>query len=219
MSSKGNKFAFLAIGLVAGLIAGAVVIWLLNRYQNNNVDFFTSDEKPLISGNQAEKDKDEAKKDKELWVKFNDHIDTTSLSDGMSSDSTFYSENDEENIIVSRDELLFVKYVKVSGGYSRGDENGLDTLLTDSKNPAVNNNNVIHVEFWRSPINYKGFKFDGIRLILFGIYEYDHFSLLGYDQELFVKYNKEYYHIIQNSDFSPLNPLREAALIRELNSL
>ena len=125
-----------------------------------------------------------------------------------------------ENIVISKDELLFMRLVKVAGQYQNiNDSYELDSVLTDQRNSHKKDQSTIKVEFWRSPINYKGYKFDDVKLVVFGLLEFNNLTLVGYDNDLFIRYNKEYYLIEPTDDFKSLIPIKNNGLIKELNSL
>ena len=133
---------------------------------------------------------------------------------------TSKSSVDYDNIVISKDELLYTRFVKVDGQYNGKDDSyELDSVLTDQRNSHKKDQSNIKVEFWRSPINYKGYKFDDIKLVVFGLLEFNNLSLVGHDDNLFIRYNKEYYRIEPTDDFKSFLPVKDASLLRELNAL
>ena len=78
---------------------------------------------------------------------------------------------------------------------------------------------IIKTEFWRSPLNYKGYKFDENKLVVFGLYEVSNVFIIGYNNELFIKYNKDYYLIEYTDDFKSFYPMKNETLLKELNSI
>lgn len=125
-----------------------------------------------------------------------------------------------DNIVISKDELLFTRLVKIVGQYQNGtDSYELDSVLTDQRNSHKKDQSTIKVEFWRSPINYKGYKFDDVKLVVFGLLEFNNLSLIGQNNNLFIRYNKEYYQVEPTDDFKSFIPVKNSGLIKELNSL
>lgn len=66
----------------------------------------------------------------------------------------------------------------------------------------------ILVQLWRSPINYKGYRFDGRKLELFGMDSVQHLSLkylvLDHDLEVYqvyIKYGDSYYAVVDDSQY------------------
>lgn len=83
--------------------------------------------------------------------------------------------NSNNNIHIAKDELIYAIYIKPLGHRS----DFLCNNKSNSKRDSILINNVtsqdedgIYVEFWRSPINYTGYKLSHNTLVLFGIYQY-----------------------------------------------
>lgn len=60
------------------------------------------------------------------------------------------------------------------------------------------------VEFWVSPINYRGYKLLQDKLILFGIEEPDAVQLFSNEKNLWMKYGREFYALHQTDEFESL---------------
>ena len=225
MNSRNNRVIFLLTGVAIGVIIGGAVIWWhlsgfdMPDFSSNNRNNEGRDDYLL---NKKQKQKKESQYKKSSWIDAAGIPDSLLVEgDELSDDSSMVTDNSSgSDIVVARDELLFIKYIKVSGSFDGSMAgNELDSLLLDDRSSGNRQKNVVHVEFWRSPINYRGYKFDGSRLILFGIYEYDDFRLLTYDHRLYMKYTSDYYPLRPVADFAALTPVREAALLKELKSL
>lgn len=66
------------------------------------------------------------------------------------------------------------------------------------------------VEFWVSPINYKGYKMSKNKLILFGIEEPDAVKLFRLNDLLYMKYGNEFYRLMNTYDFLAFQRLKDA---------
>ncbi|MBC8147957.1 MAG: hypothetical protein H8E98_08255, partial [Bacteroidetes bacterium] len=113
------------------------------------------------------------------------------------------SSNDNDEIVVRKDEMIFVRNIKPSGESPlNNDGQNLDSLLVDN-----NSNNIkilsYQVEFWKSPINYKGYKMDNDKIVLFGIYEYAKVKLRWTNETLFLDYLDNVYKLEETSGFEP----------------
>ena len=240
MSYKVNKIIYLLLGLVLGFFVGGGIIWW--QLQNDN-PFSKNSKQVPVEKNYSDTNLKASKLDfktkyKSQLIKYKIpdtfidslKMDSTSLSveqlialysQGIKTDTSLNSINqNHEDIVISKDELLYSKVISIGGNYESGkDSYELDSVLTDQRNTSKKPKNMMKVEFWRSPINYIGYKFDNTKLVLFGLLEFDNVLLKGIDNQLFVKYNKEYFQIENTDDFKSLIPVKDASLIKELNTL
>ncbi|NTW31893.1 MAG: hypothetical protein HGB12_04595, partial [Bacteroidetes bacterium] len=125
------------------------------------------------------------------------------------------------NVPVKKDKLIYVKSYTVNGigKFFTGTAGKLDSLLTDNKT-GTNNNlvNSLRVEFWKSPINYKGYKSGANKLVIFGLDNIEVVSFKILNKNLYMKYMAEYYQIENSTDFKSLNPINNQQLISQLGN-
>ena len=239
MSYKVNKIIYLLLGLVLGFFVGGGIIWWQlqkeNPFAKNNKD---APNEMVYKENHMKASKLDFKTKYKSQLKKYKIPDT--FIDSLKMDSTtltleqlieLYSKEEHfdtnhsssnqynENIVISKDELLFSKVMGIKGNYQSNDSYELDSILTDQRNTPRKAKNMMKVEFWRSPINYRGYKFDDTKLVLFGLLEFDDVTLLGKGEQLFVKYNADFYRIENTDDFKSLLPIKDASLLKALRSL
>ncbi len=239
MSYKVNKVIYLLLGMVLGFFVGGGIIWW--QIQKKNV---TENKTNIIQSENSNQNNNTELVAKKLSLKekyksqllkykipdtFIDSLklDSTTLTleqlIALYQNETIDTSNANvsyDNIVISKDELLFTRLVKVAGQYQNGNDTyELDSVLTDQRNSHKKDQSTLKVEFWRSPINYKGYKFDDVKLVVFGLLEFNNLSLIGHNNDLFIKYNKEYFLVEPTDDFKSLIPVRSSALLKELNSL
>ena len=78
---------------------------------------------------------------------------------------------------------------------------------------------VIFIEFWRSPLDFRGYKMARNRVILYGMTQAELVSLHVLGNQLFLKYFDIYYPIGPTPDeFQPLIPLSDAIIIEQLEN-
>lgn len=239
MSYKVNKVIYLLLGMVLGFFVGGGIIWWQIQ-EKNNIENET--EKHQIS-NTIDDDNAEVKAKKTaLKKKYHAELKKYKIPptfiDGLKLDSTtltleqliaLYSKEEvsdtmkrgnEETINISKDELLYSRVVKVDGQMGdKTDSHDLDSILTDQVKTNKREDNSILVEFWRSPINYKGYKYDNIKLVVFGLLEFDNLNIIARGNELYIRYNKDFYHVDPTDDFKPLIPIKDRNLIKEISSI
>lgn len=110
--------------------------------------------------------------------------------------------NNDEDIVIS-DKMLLYKNIKVKGL----DEIGSNKLaLLDSllMNDTERKTDQLMVEFWESPLNYKGYKLSDNKLILFGIKEFEFASIEINNKKLYLRYLDNLYPLEYSTDYKAL---------------
>lgn len=130
-------------------------------------------------------------------------------------------DNTAENVHVKKDKLIYAKSFTISGIeiFDTDNTDMLDSLLSENSSAVKNNtNDILHVEFWKSPINYKGYKTGKNKLVLFGIEQFSMISFKILNKTLYMKYLSDYYQIDRTLEFKSLIPLSNNNLVSQLNS-
>lgn len=73
------------------------------------------------------------------------------------------------------------------------------------------------VEFWKSPINYKGYKMGRGKIVLFGIYQSNDVSLVSIGNSVFLKNQELYFRLEPTEVFCNLNPVTDKNLLAQLS--
>lgn len=219
---QNGKYLYLVIGVIIGIAIGAAVVWWMQNYDFKIWFTFSGKDdknKEIVDSFSDSEYNTEVKKDKST-IKFDKakrNSDYNSLSDTNSSNSTYGSDSmqieEGNDIVIAKDEYLSTKFIEVKGNYQKNTQkdNKLDSLLINDKT-KTNNSNIIKTEFWRSPINYKGYKFMNNNLVLFGIYDFDEAALEYSNNKLYLVYKNSYYLIEKNSSFQSLIPIKKTKL-------
>ncbi|HNP98101.1 MAG TPA: hypothetical protein PKK99_03555 [Bacteroidia bacterium] len=139
------------------------------------------------------------------------------------SDSTHSEAGASPDIVIKKDQLLMSVQISAAERNNTGEnspskegasatlsQNAIDKLnpaagLVEKDQPSSN----YDVEFWVSPINYRGYKLIKNKLILFGIEEPDAVKLFLMDGNLFMKYGNEYYRLWSGAEFMAYKRIRE----------
>ncbi|NVO03703.1 MAG: hypothetical protein HXX09_13485 [Bacteroidetes bacterium] len=153
----------------------------------------------------------------EFFASFNGKMpDSLQLDSFFKSQKAYAKVKDDD--VVMKDELLFSKTVQASG-INPNDKNGknLDSLLVGDINTKKNSKNIYRVEFWKSPVNYKGYKMGKDKVIIFGLFEFETVSLKLLNKLLYLKSGKDFYTIENTTDFKPLTPISNKSLLNQLN--
>ncbi|MFT5480726.1 MAG: hypothetical protein ACI9NN_001694, partial [Bacteroidia bacterium] len=76
----------------------------------------------------------------------------------------------------------------------------------------------VRVEFWVSIVNFKGYKFDGSKLLLFDTPETTPVSLKSYTGKTYLNKNGVWYSIVPNSAFNQMSRISAADILKVLNT-
>ena len=145
-------------------------------------------------------------------------------------DSSIYFENQSSHeFVVKKDQLLISQNIIVEEGSAQPiskrklkKDSSLSEKVAIKLNPAAGlevngssdeGDSKLLVEFWISPINYKGYKYHTDKFILFGMQEPDQVRLFTFDGNLYMNYLNDYfilepseeytsYQVVKNKEFS-----------------
>jgi hypothetical protein len=219
---QSNKFIYFLIGIIVGIAIGASVVWWMQNYNfkiwftfsGKNKQEINAQENNITSDNDAGKLKTNNIVNKTISIKKNtlpsnenDSLSMDNINNEYSTDTsgTELRNNSTDNIVIAKDELLFTRIIKIEGmnGNNSKKDAVLDSLLINDKTKKLPSN-FAKVEFWRSPINYKGYKFNNNKLVLFGIYMYEDAILESRNNKIYLNYANTFYLIEKTDDFQPL---------------
>lgn len=124
-------------------------------------------------------------------------------------DTLLVNNGTAESIIVRKDKLIYFTLVKAQPEMiSNVAKDSLSSEI--SSKPRDEEKIDYTVEFWESPINYKGYKMANRKLILFGLTEpYDNIAVLYSDKKVFFQHNNIKYLIENSYTFKPLERVGE----------
>ncbi|MFD1553485.1 hypothetical protein DNU06_07375 [Putridiphycobacter roseus] len=106
----------------------------------------------------------------------------------------------EDTVRIKRDKKLSADFVHLIY-LSKENE---DTLLQKLLDVDVVHKERILVEYWQSPINYQGYKLSKSKLIIFGMLPIKPIRMYKDEQVYYFYNNKQYYKLIESSDFKDL---------------
>jgi len=142
------------------------------------------------------------------------------VSDSLLRDSSgeLLRPENPEGIVVKKDELLSSRNVTLVNISAPAGSSG-DSLLLEVSGIRDDRKNVIvafTVEFWQSPINYKGYKMGKNKIILFGISSGEEIKLYRLNDEIYMKRQQQVYHLDYSNDFSQFERVNDQFLLAKL---
>lgn len=216
----GNRLQVFLLGLLFGIVlSGGFFLLKLDDYVK---DFALNN--PLVN---QDKDEDEVvvedekgdkpvkpKKDVTSVTDGNDVIDVTDSTDEATSvDTTTSSDNGNSEIVVRTNELLGEKIVAL---VNLDGTKAIDSIRSKEAGIKEDPGKSVTIEFWQSPLNYKGYTLSRSRLVLFGFATDESVSLYRMDNMMFMKTNGGVFRLENTADFRQLERVTDEALLARL---
>lgn len=207
-SRKIPTFVFgVSIGLLVGV--GFFVFKindLFNKMKDSAKSQITVVEQPVKTENKE----DEAKRKNKERFKIN-------LG---KSDKVNYSEvdsliRDKSEVNVATDELLSVKNVKIIHINPAGEQS--DSLAADIAGVKDKTSDLYFIEFWKTPLNSKGYRFSKNKVLLYGFLDYSNVSLYELDNSYYIKSSDQVYKLFYGADFKSLERVIDSGLLAKIN--
>ena len=131
-----------------------------------------------------------------------------------------YSEVDslikeDSGINIASDELLTVKNIKIIqlGAFipSKDSSDIQKTRLDDT------NSDLYFVEFWKTPLNSKGYRFTKNKIMLYGFDDFSNLTLYEIDHSFYIKSSDQVYKLLYSSEFKQLDRVLDSELLAKIN--
>ena len=120
----------------------------------------------------------------------------------------------DSDINIATDELLSVKSLKV---IRIGRHEAVDTSAQNLANISESNNDLYFIEFWKTPLNSKGYRFTKNKILLYGFMDYNNVLLYELDNAFYIKSADQVYRIFYDADFKPLERVMDTDLLAKMN--
>lgn len=91
-----------------------------------------------------------------------------------------------------------------------------DTSASELQYKEVNRRS-LNVEFWKSPVGFKGYKYSSDKLILYDIDESTAIAFKELDNRLYLSLDGNYYHLEKNSTYNKFVAVTNKTLLKVLN--
>ena len=237
MNIKLNNFKSIFFGFIIGCVFGGSIVWwqkayLIDRLIDKGIRFFSyssekGDKKLYVDTNYnySKSPKTKITNNALINEETSDSIDTKAFAnntinntiDSIYTDSIVKKYNNLNNYSIAKEELLFSKTLKIHNKDIKSESlNIADTIFKEDNIGDYNVSSEYNIEFWKSPINFKGYKTGKNKIILFGIYDFKKLLLKKQNDLLYLQCDDKYY-IIENTDnFKPLSIIANKKTINQL---
>lgn len=216
-----DKLQVFVLGFLLGIVLGGGFFLLKLDSYVKELSFYKSltekDEKDEndLKDLQDELDKPKTKKPKKVDSRNSSSNDQITMNpDSGSVDTLPLAMNNEaggDEIIIRKDELLGQKVLAVSNP-DHPEENDSVTGKPAADNPR----SYITVEFWKSPLNYRGYKFSRNKLVVFGLETNDIESVFKTDNSIYLKTAIGLFRIEPSTDFRQMERVTDESLISKM---
>ena len=203
---KRNRKLVFITGLSLGLVLGGAIIFFSQNTQiikypievsQNTIESIVERVSGTMSAKQDSIDKANKKINYKKFEKNNinqsknDSLFTSNQRDSLSN-SIDTLNSSSEIIEVKKDQLMAQKNIEALNFDAVDNKSNKDSLLQAASGIQIEKKNlkkvIVNTEFWKSPINYRGYKFVKNKLILFGIDAQDeNLAMIIYDGSYFLK--------------------------------
>lgn len=169
-------------------------------------------EKPKGTKVKTKKAREEEKSNEAESIPHSDTL--SSLKDSLILDAPAA----DADIVIRKDELLSTKTLEVPDLDPMAKMTLKDSLLqkVSGIKDDRNSKQFFNIEFWSSPLNYKGYKMSKYKLVLYGISSADGLKLFKLDDVIYMKSASLVYRLDATGDFKPYERITDETVINKL---
>lgn len=205
-----RKIPSFVFGVSIGLLIG-VAFFLFK------VDSIFSKLKNSIAGNkitviEKKSDSDEAKEKARNKERFKIKTNYNTKVNYKEVDSLINADND---INMAADKLVSIREIKI---IDLSDQKNGDTLAKHMAGVTTKESENYILEFWRTPLNSKGYRFMKNKIMLYGFIDHNNILLIGLYGKYYIK-SFEIVHELQNTqDFMPFVKVNNPDVLSKIDS-
>ena len=218
MKPKSLYIIFFVLGLFIGVfVGGALVTKQIEKF----MVLTGLKDKSELTIVKPDSIKQETKNSKDVnnWNKSNvknvqgSQITSVSPSNKDSVQKADSANTEVSDVMIKKDKLLSTSHItfQVASLEKRKKEMYLDSLLIDDRTQIKYQSQLI-VEFWNSPINYKGYKMSKSKLVLFGLEPIDDVIVKQIENSVYLKYGNRIYRLNFTDDFMPFQAINNVKI-------
>lgn len=229
MSERKVRILFFVLGLTVGIILGASVVRVYIDKVNAENTVSKSFVSKLFKNIVGLVYKPKASSDTVVVVNENTGAVTSATTDSnnvstSSANSTVVASNmdtvqetksnskAESNEVVIADKLIAASRIQVIDVLS-------ESAKKDSSHATAKKmTSVYAIEYWQSPLNYRGYKTQKNKIILYGLNKDESLKLLRFKDKLYLKFQNQYSAIENFSDYHSFEKVFDQQILAQLNS-
>lgn len=209
-----RKIPAFVFGVSIGLLVGVAFFIFkmddyLKKFNKPNIDNIKITEQ-TISNNKSESQDHKENKPAKKKIEVN-----TNNSPDINYKEVDALLREGDDITVAKEELLSVKNIKVIDLDATSKKDTLTGQLagvTSSDYP-----NLFFVEFWKTPLNSKGYRMTRNRVILYGLSDFSSVTIYKVDDNFYLKSEDVVYKISSGTEFKPMELVNDTQLLARIN--
>jgi hypothetical protein len=233
MSNFRKKAQTFTLGLLFGIVIAGTFFMLrldhyfkeLNVYKNFTKTFLYKQPIPPEQTGKMEETAstkiNNKKQNEQFSAKNTSEKKEPTLSDSLrDADSILQSGSFSDNIVIRKDELLNIRTIELKNLDSPEYMSHADSLLEKVSEIKDDRNNYrnpsMKIEFWKSPLNYKGYKLSKYNVILYGLTDTENLKMYTLNGILYMKNASSVYKLDYNTDFKPYERVTDEMITSSL---
>lgn len=197
-------------GVSIGLLAGVAFFIFkiddyLKKFNKPNIDNIKIVEQSVPPINSSDIENSNAKKKLSINTKNSPNINYNEV-DALLND---------EDIKIAEEELLSVKNIKVidlDANQKRDTLTGQLAGVSSTDYP-----NLFFVEFWKTPLNSRGYRMTRNRVILYGLSDFSSVTIYKVDDNYYLKNDAVVYKISSGTEFKSMELVQDSDLLAKIN--
>ncbi|MBP9068729.1 MAG: hypothetical protein KBG47_04430 [Bacteroidia bacterium] len=204
-----RKIPSFVFGVSIGLLIGIAFFLFKIDSIFNSIRSVGSDKVTVVEqkvGSDEEKEKTKNKERFKIKVNNQARVNYKEVDSIINSDASI-------NVVV--DQLLSSKLIKI---INLTNSNSNDTLAQNVSGVNSIQSDSYVMEFWKTPLNSKGYRFQKNKIMLYGINDHNDLLLYQFEGRYFIKSFEVVYELESTQDFQPLVKVNNIELLSKLDS-
>ena len=210
MNQIKRKIPSFVFGLSIGLLIGiAFFLFKIDSIFNSLKSSLSSDKVTVVEQKvDSDEDKEKAKNKERFKIKVGNHakVNYKEVDSIINSDASI-------NVVV--DQMMSSKVIKI---ISLTNTNQNDSLAQSVSGVNPINSDAYVIEFWKTPLNSKGYRFLKNKIMLYGFNDHDNILLYFLEGRYFIKSFEVVYELESNPDFHPFVKVNNTELLSKLDA-
>jgi hypothetical protein len=178
-----------------------------------------SEDKSPVTNDPAVPDKAAEHKKGEKNLADNGGLKTNDVSKDADQKMATDMSSNPDNVTVATDQMVLDTFLSVDRRVYMRKPKQYQTRPDDTYAViTTNDKRNLEVQYWKSPVNYNGYKLTKNSLTLYGNYDASKISFQELNNILFMKYNNAYYRLSPGDNFVSLARETDARIIADLDA-
>ncbi len=223
-----KKFQTFFFGLSIGLVVACCFFLFKLDSFFKNIKLSSNDkndkviEETIKEEEQEKKDKKNSNNKKNLELKNYDYQgksakDSIKEQNKLLGIDTSYTPTSDGDILLLKEELQSIKHIKVkeTGVTSANGKDSTLQKLSGVSEPSKSS--FLMVEFWKTPLNSKGYKMMRNKVLLYGLSETPDLEVVKINDEYFLRNNALIYKLTYTNNFKPYERIFDDGIAKKFN--